>query len=260
MKKNTKTTLWSSVSVLIVVTLCITAFIRGNWQFWLLLASFAVWAIWAGHRYLIPYLRNKSAQKEATLVKDHCESQAAPPSLDVDITDSVPTVLLRHVNHRISGYLHSVYPDATWEWCSQDPELLVAQGGIGRIRLDGVADYNYAEVTLDQNASIGYKLLRIVPLTGKEAPQTMTVNPQIWYEKKGKQILRNLIADFDSRGYKSLTILEDGSITIQQAGKYLKRKAFPSVPERAEWPDLVKVLEREGVASAVTESGLVLSW
>ena len=40
-------------------------------------------------------------------------------------------LLLRHVNHRISAYLKSVYPNARWEWTTGNPTALVMQGGTG---------------------------------------------------------------------------------------------------------------------------------
>lgn len=86
------------------------------------------------------------------------------------------------------------------------------------------------------------------------------VDPQVWYEQKGKTVLTNLIADLNSRGHSSLTILEDGNISIMQADKEIKKAAFESVPERTYWPRLVKVFEREGIAADATVQGLVLSW
>ena len=63
-------------------------------------------------------------------------------------------VLLRHVNHRISEHLRSVYPQAHWEWTLADPTRFIAYGGTGRIRVYGVPDYEFADVTVDQNGKL----------------------------------------------------------------------------------------------------------
>ena len=72
--------------------------------------------------------------------------------------------------------------------------------------------------------------------------------------------MTNLIADLNSRGHSSLTILEDGNISISQADSEIRKPAFESVPERTYWPRLVKVFEREGIAADAAEQGIVLSW
>lgn len=273
MKKKAKPNLWPDVSILIVAVLTITAFFRGKWQLGLLITAFTVWSIYAVIRHLLPYIQEQRQRREAKVLRQHYEQRRAKQQAfsDVDISDPVSVVLLRHASHRISASLKAVYPDATWEWCVSDPEKIVAKGGIGRIRLHGAEDYNYAEVTLDQDARISFRLLKVVPFGADEPPTGNTepaqvprtvreVDPQVWYEKKGKTVLSNLIADLNSRGHSSLTILDDGNISIMQADKEVKKAAFESVPARTYWPRLVKVFEREGIAADATANGLVLSW
>lgn len=270
-KKN----LWSDVSILIVAVLAITAFLRGTWQFWMLVTAFAVWSAWAIYRHLIPFLKELKHSKEAKKVQQHYQKQAEKQRLfwDIEVSDPVSIVLLRHVNHRISAYLQSTYPDATWDWCDENPERLVSKGGTGRIKLSGVPDFNYAEVTLDQNAKIDCQLLKIVPFAAqkngadeqpteaKPAPKTPSeVDPQIWFEKQGRTVLQNIIADLASRGHNSLTIEADGSIVIQQDNQDIRRSAFANLPSKEYWPRLKKVFERNGMATEITDSGLLLSW
>lgn len=71
-----------------------------------------------------------------------------------DPDTNVRLVLLRYVNHRISEHLKSAFPKAHWEWTMSDPALFVVYGGTGRIRVYGVPDYDYADVTLNQQAAL----------------------------------------------------------------------------------------------------------
>lgn len=273
MKKKKKPNLWPDVSILVVAVLTITAFFRGKWQLGLLITAFTAWGIYAMLRHLLPFIREQLYRKEARELRHRYEQRQAKQQMlsDVDISDPVSIVLLRHASHRISANLKAVYPDATWEWCVNDPERIVAKGGVGRICLHGVQDYNYAEVKMDQDAAISFQLLKVVPFGEDDQPsdhkgptplprKVCEVDPQVWYEKKGKAVLSNLIADLNSRGHSSLTILDDGNISIMQADKEVKKAAFESVPERTYWPRLVKVFEREGIAADATDNGLVLSW
>ena len=200
MKK--KKNLWSGVSMLIVAVLAVTAFIRGKTQIWLYIAAFAAWSVWAGVYFLIPYMKEQFHRYEARRIRKKCERQDAgkPKFIIPDISDPVETVLLRHVNYRISSYLQSVYPDVTWEWRCESPQQIVAKGGTGRIKLYGVHDFNYADVTFDTNAGIDCALMNVVPMaklrntapvaeTEKPAEQPADsekqrnpIDPQVWYE------------------------------------------------------------------------------
>lgn len=271
--------LWSGVSMLIVAVLAITAFIRGNAQVWLYAIAFTVWSVWAIVCFLIPYIKEEIHRHEARRIRKKCEEQDArkPQFITPEVSDPLNLVLLRHVNFRISTYLQSAYPEATWEWREEFPERIVAKGGTGRIQVFGVQGFNYADVTFDQNAGISCSLINVVPMTqlGKEAsaPKTAepatpsaapqkqnTVDPQVWYEVQGRKVLETLIADLHSRGHNCLTIRENGDIAIRQADKELVRAGFESVPERTYWTRLCKVFEREGMAANITDGGILLSW
>lgn len=276
-KKN----LWSGVSILIVAVLVITAFIRGNAQAWLLAAAFVIWAVWATCYFLVPYIKEEFHRREAKRIRRKCEKQDAAFDRFIipEVSDPVEQVLLRHANYRISAYLQSVYPNATWEWREEFPERIIAKGGTGRVKLFGVDGYNFADVIFDQNGGINCALVNIVPLKQPNAPhpsvsdtedtaeapaampkQPDPVDPQVWYEVQGRKVLEALITDLHSRGYNSLTIRENGDIAIQQADSEKVRTAFESVPEKPYWARLCKVFEREGMAANITDGGILLSW
>lgn len=273
--------LWSGVSMLIVAMLAITAFIRGNAQVWLLAIAFTLWSVWATVYFLVPYIKEVFHRREARRIRKKCEEQDAKRQKFTipEVSDPVNLVLLRHVNFRISAYLQSVYPEATWEWCEEFPERIVAKGGTGRIKLFGVEGFNFADVTFDQNAGIDCALVNVVPMaqrTTSEAPAAQTketatepitvpkpqnpVDPQVWYEVQGRKVLEALITDLNSRGYNSLTIRENGDIAIKQADSEKVRSAFESVPEKVYWTRLCKVFEREGMAANITDGGILLTW
>ena len=126
-----------------VAVLVIAAFIRGDIQIWLYAAVFAAWAVWVSVRYLIPYLQAKHYQMEARRIRKRYEAAQAkePTPITPDTSNPVSAVLLRHVNFRISSYLKSTYPDATWEWREEFPERIVSEGGTGRIQVYGIPGF-----------------------------------------------------------------------------------------------------------------------
>ena len=262
MKSNAK--LWGSISVLIGVVIAILAIAHDPLRTWLLLAVFAVWGLWLVLAMLLPSMAAVRRYKARRLHEAQCNQ---PPVSGMSMENDLETtrILLCHVNHRISAYLKSVYPDATWEWKEKSPEDIILQGGTGRIQLYNVPDYNFADVQLDPKANLHCSLMKIVPLVeAEEAPAQVPpnqepVDPQVWYEATARGVLENLIADLSSRGHNSLTLKEDGAVCVEE---HLDEpcETFSSFPQKVYWPRLVKVLERAGYSADAQGDAIVVSW
>ena len=227
--------LWGSISILIGVVIAILSLLKDTWATVALIITFALWGLWLVWTQLLPaWSTNRAYRRRERQRKWQQDMISNDPDTNVRL------VLLRHVNHRISEHLKSAFPKAHWEWTMSDPALFVAHGGTGRIRVYGVPDYDYADVTLNQQE----------------------LDPRVWYEFQGRSILEDIIADLDSRGHSSLTMNEDGSIHIQPAdgGAEITRDAFPSFPEKVYWPRLVNVLNQEGLTADMQDAGILVSW
>ena len=260
--------LWNSVALLIAAVLAVMCFTRGTLQLWLFAAVFAVWGVSAFVTTLIPAVHRLYYRLEGRKIErkeKERERTFTVPELDLPLNVTV----LRHINHRITGYIKSLYPDATWKWKTEKPEQIMAKGGTGRIELFGVEDYNYADVSFDREANIKFSLLKVVDLnrirqeaakSEKGKPCQTDVDPQIWYDRKGRVVLKNLIADLASRGHHHLTILDDGRCVIEQGEKTVQVSQLEGFPERMYYPRLIKVLESEGLASKTVDGGLAVDW
>lgn len=251
-----KISLVSSTSTLIGAVIAILALTRGMVQTILLLVTFVLWGLWVVLTLLRPAWR-------ANRVYRNKEERAAKEQEALSGVNLVK-LLLCHVNYRISDYLKSAYPNVRWEWTMNDPALFIAYGGTGRIRLYGVPDYEYADVTLDQKGSLNCSLVKIVPVqdNGQGASSQPVLDPQVWYELEGRDVLDALIADLRSRGHSGLTLNEDGSISFQpEAGsRQTTKRSFASFPEKVYWPRLADVLEQEGLSADVQADHIAVSW
>lgn len=261
--------LWGSISILIGCVIAVLALTKDALLLWLLTGIFAIWIIWVAAVLLRPYMRqakrnSKRRQQSKMLQADGIVLTNTMPKTGNEATD---LLLLRHVNHRISAYLKAAYPDVCWEWCEKNPERLICHGGTGRIRIFGVADFDHADIKLDQQANISCDMIRIVPLScvngnpaEKTPPNRQPVDPQIWYEMQGRKVLESLVADLCSRGHSNLTLHEDGDVCISEDKEEVAKEHLSNFPEKVYWPRLVQVFERNGLAAEITANGIEISW
>ncbi len=259
-----------SISILIGVVIAILALVRGPWQTGLLLTVFSFWGLWVILALLAPYMNQVKRQREKQLRKLQINSMQREMARQEQKLHKPPAgpeagqLILRHVNHRISAYLHVLYPKATWEWCEKAPAELVLAGGVGRIRLYGVPEYDHGDVHIDTHANIRCDLVKIVPLshgTEEEAPEKREpVDPQIWFELQGRKVLEEAAADLDSRGHNSLKLRENGDITVRQEEKENVISNLPGFPEKVYWERLVQVLEGNGLSARTEADGILISW
>ena len=190
---NKKKSIWSGVSVLIAAVLAIVAFVRSDTQIWLLTAAFTIWAIWVTVAFVFPYIQEQETEKRRAARRAAYDAQRQSlRALSMEEEDGFGPLLLRHVNHRISAYLKAVYPDATWEWRSPEPEELILH-----------------EVTFDQKANFSCSLLKVTPVVQSTAENGASeklpappreIDPQVWFEQQGRKVLDDLIYDLNSRG------------------------------------------------------------
>lgn len=252
-----KITLGSSIPVLIAVVIAILSLIRGPAQTILLLITFAAWVLWMILAVLRPTWRANSELRR--------REQQAERDQGLFSGRNVAQLLVCHVNSRVTDHLRSVYPDVRWEWMMNDPALFIVQGGTGRIRIFGVPDYEFADVTLDRKGGLSCSMVKVVPVqnsTQGTSSGQHSVDPQVWYEVEGRDVMEQLIADLTSRGHSSLTVNEDGSVSIQtQPGTDTPtRHRFPTLPAKVYWPQLADVLEQEGLTPDVQADRIVVSW
>ena len=248
---------WNGISILIGVVIAVLALTRGTLSMILLSASFTVWGLWLIFALLRPAYRANQEYRRR-IHEQHQESASK------EVDSQVGMVLLHHVNFRISEHLKAAYPNAQWEWTLRDPVTFITRGGTGRIRVYGIPDYDYADVTLDQKGEFRCALVKLSPLEGKDGSKSdqNPMDPHAWYEIHGRAMMEKLIADLRSRGHSSLTLDEMGNASIQpvDGSEAVSKGRFPFFPEKVYWPRLAKVLEEEGLTADVQNTKILVSW
>ena len=265
--------LWTSITFLIGAVIAVLAFVRGDALTWSLLGVFVLWGAWVVGFLLLPLIKQakKNQKRRAILNARYLEGlSAGQKGQETDVnSESAEQLLMRHVNLRITGYIRSIYQDATWEWCEKHPEKLILTGGIGRIRVHGVEEYDHADIKIGKRGEISCSMVKTVPLDKSKDPDDaeentppvkQPVNPQIWYELHGRSVLEKAIADLNSRGYSTLTIQDDGDVVIAQGEENFSQEHLSHFPAKVYWPQLIKVLQGEGMAAQIVSNGIQLTW
>ena len=73
-------------------------------------------------------------------------------------------------------------------------------------------------------------------------------------------VLKNLIADLNSRGHNTLIIKDNGSCIIEQGDRTIEISQLEAFPERVYHPKLIKVLAGAGIAAKSVDAGLSVTW
>ena len=261
--KHPNSSVWTSVSVLAGVLIAELALVRGKWLLPLLAATVSVWLLWLFRKFS-PIWRSNHRQRKLEAQRRHEQDTLLASGTDYD---AVLRTLLHHVNFRVSAALKGAYPNASWEWTMENPELFAAQGGTGRIRIYGVPDYDYADVTLDRQANLKCALVQTAALQGDggshaEPPSQQTVNPQVWYETRARDELLGLMNDLNSRGHNHLFLKENGDICIQPTddGDEIRKGTLADFPKKVYWQKLAEVLTLDGIAASVLDDRIQLAW
>ena len=271
-----------SLSWVLAAVLLILSFIHGFMQPWILAAVFVVWGVYLTIRLLLPkvkpWLANikcpvKRQKKPRTVKKQPVipELKEEPPVLVQN--SELERLLLGHIKCRISEKLKSAYPQATWQWCSQQPESII-RGGTGRIRTFNTGDYTHAEVTVGEYFKIGFKMMKIVELSSvnnsdkddsadQEVPteeEPKVVDPVVWYDLVGREVLTGLIRDWSTRGHSMLHIAEDGKVYFTEGADEINAEELKEFPTKQYWPELAKCLEKDDLKAQLFDNRITVAW
>lgn len=250
---------WSVLLLSLMISL-IELFIPGGTQGVFLFLAIMTWNVWVVSAHLVPFIRRKKQQREIKKLK------AEEVRIAKNSNRPLEQALMLHVNLRITQCLQGIYPAATWSWYEKDPKQIVLNNGIGRIRVSGAGDYNYADIQIERTGAINCSMVQEMPelkipkKTENPAPCKHPLNPQIWYEQQGREVLQNVITDLHSRGHATLTVSEDGSILIEENEESVPHDRLADFPTRNYWPQLVQVFQRDGLSAQSTPKGLQLTW
>lgn len=280
-----KTKKLATLSSLAGGVLVILALFRGTLGQLLLVAYLCVWAILR----LIGWMRGPAGQPRAkpTIWEDLFGSEE--PVEDSTELREAYALLLQHVEARITDLLHSVYPKAEWQWCEEDPEAIIKEGGTAWIRTRYTGDFREAYLSFEEPGDLHLEFIQTAPLrdlvpdSGTQAepcappavvgfaPPAVKTEPaaehpkeedvQLWYSLIGQKALTEIITELNIRQCSQITINPNGEVTFTTPdGQPQKGKTLERMPGPAHWEELKQLLEQQDLKVSIRDDQMSLAW
>ncbi|MCL2106421.1 MAG: hypothetical protein FWH26_05090 [Oscillospiraceae bacterium] len=235
-----------SFGALAAMVLLVAVLFSGAWyQQYLYLAVFGAWAGFL----LLRWLRRKRPRPR--------RRQEKRKQRKASLNKRVDQLLLGHLNWRITEKLQSVYPEATWQWQTENP-VRIAQGGMARVLLYGAGGHTHADVVADGYGRISLDMLEVTPLPGSRPPNP--VSPAEWFDRHGRHVLTALVNELNPRGYTRMYLRENGEVFTLRGGNEFVEETLQHMPGKALWRELCAVIALMGLSAAEESDRIAISW
>lgn len=282
-----KTKKLASFSSLAGGTLLILAFFRGTTSQLLLIGYFCLWAI----IWLVSWMKRPLADHPVqpsfweNLFGADADEEASNASCDTH------ALLLQHVEARITELLRSVYPQAEWHWCEEDPEEIIESGNVAWITTKNTGEFREATLCFEEPGDLKLEFIQTAslrsmipctaelnqarssaPVLGFAPPPEAAAPPeahqepkqedvQLWYSLIGQKALSEIITELNIRQCSQIAIDPNGQVTFTSAdGHPQKGKTLEQMPSPAHWEELKRLLEQQDLEVSIQEDQLSLAW
>ena len=295
-----KTKKLATLSTLAGGVLLILALFRGRFSHLLLIAYLCLWTI----IWVIGWVRNADGaeNKEEGIPSflrrwfsrpEGSEGQAADQAEPTP--DSYDGLLLQHVEARITELLRLAYPQAEWQWCEEDPETVILEGGAAWIRTKNTGVYRDATLSFEEPGDLHLEFVQTAPLcdflTPAQAPEPSATSDEpvrqpapdevpapepvtaivpteprredvnLWYSLIGQKALTELITELNIRQCSQITIDPDGNVYFREAnGEPQKARTLEQMPSPKHWEDLKDLLEQQELKVGIQGNQLSVAW
>lgn len=246
----------ATLSTLAGGVLLILALFRGRITQLLLIAYLCLWTI----GWVIGWVRDaddidrKQERKPSILARWLARTETPEESNDgepADRPDPYDGLLLQHVEARITELLRLAYPQAEWQWCEEDPESVIWEGGAAWIRTRNTGAYRDATLSFEEPGDLHLEFVQTAPLcdllTHAQAPEPSATPDEsvrqpapdevpapepvtaivpteprgedvnLWYSLIGQKALTELITELNIRQCSQITIDPDGNVYFREA-------------------------------------------
>ncbi len=197
--------------------------------------------------------------------KKRQETQKTPMQI-IDIEPDYKKLFVQQLMIRIDEKIKSRFPEAVIELTENDMLRMVTAKRAICVAVRQADAFSHMNIALRQDGSICMNLFSLVDFDQIHAEEKKvvkleeeTAEVRQWFEQKGQRQIAELITNMNSRGYRRLSIKENGEVVVEEDGKSVVKDYFPDIPKKKDWRKLKALLSEAGVESQ-TGKMLTMSW
>ena len=195
------------------------------------------------------------------------QEQMNKPMQVIDLEPDYKKLFAQQLLLRIHEKVKSRFPDAVVELTENDMLRMVTSKRAICVAVSQAEQFSHMNIGLHEDGSICMNLFSLVDLeqihfAEKKTATNKEEEPDLrtWYEQKGQRVFTELITSVNSRGYRKLSIKENGDVMVEGEGHSVVKDYFPEFPKKKDWKKLKALLSESAVDVQTTGKAMTLSW
>ena len=185
----------------------------------------------------------------------------------IDVGPDYKKLFVQQTYYRIQEKMRTKFPNVSVEISESELYKIACEGKTIYAAIDQAEHYTHLSVALAKNGDLIMNLFSLVNLdmihqTKDQIQQEIEEDTQIeqWFERKGQQLLTELLTNMNARGYSKISINEEGDVMVREDGRNCVKDYFKEIPPKKDWQKLKELMSKDGVNVQVSARYLKFAW
>ena len=195
------------------------------------------------------------------------KKKAKPKMQVIDVGPDYKKLFVQQTLYRIRERIQAKFPDVVVELSESELQKIACEDKTIYTAVKNAEHYTHMSVALAKNGDLILNMFSLVNLdmvhqTIIEPQDTIELDDQLeqWFERKGQQLLTELLTNMNSRGYSKISINEEGEVMVREDGRNCVKDFFKEIPPKKDWQKLKELMSKEGVNVQVSARYLKFAW
>lgn len=202
------------------------------------------------------------------LRKEQRSMKKEKPKMQViDVGPDYKKLFVQQTYYRIQEKMRTKFPNVSVEISESELYKIACEGKTIYAAIDQAEHYTHLSVALAKNGDLIMNLFSLVNLdmihqTTDQIQQVIEEDTQVeqWFERKGQQLLTELLTNMNARGYSKISINEEGDVMVREDGRNSVKDYFKEIPPKKDWQKLKELMSKDGVNVQVSARYLKFAW
>ena len=185
----------------------------------------------------------------------------------IDVGPDYKKLFVQQTYYRIQEKMRTKFPNVSVEISEYELYKIACEGKTIYAAIDQAEHYTHLSVALAKNGDLIMNLFSLVNLdmihqTTDQIQQVIEEDTQVeqWFERKGQQLLTELLTNMNARGYSKISINEEGDVMVREDGRNCVKDYFKEIPPKKDWQKLKELMSKDGVNVQVSARYLKFAW